>query len=92
MMTIMVSRVWYMFMHHGCYLAVKIVSNILKKAQGRKFEKEWIQLIDFIGIIPYGIIILNYLWFQYWQKSRNWLNKGQSSSNQLTIYFAKQPI
>ena len=26
--------------HHGCYLAVKIVSNILKKAQGRKFEKE----------------------------------------------------
>ena len=26
--------------HHGCYLAVKIVSNVLKKAQGRKFEKE----------------------------------------------------
>ena len=26
--------------HHGCYLAVKIVSYILKKAQGRKFEKE----------------------------------------------------
>ena len=26
--------------HHGCYLAVEIVSNILKKAQGRKFEKE----------------------------------------------------
>ena len=26
--------------YHGCYLAVKIVSNILKKAQGRKFEKE----------------------------------------------------
>ena len=26
--------------HHGFYLAVKIVSNILKKAQGRKFEKE----------------------------------------------------
>ena len=26
--------------HHGCYLAVKIVSNILKKAQGQKFEKE----------------------------------------------------
>ena len=26
--------------HHGCYLTVKIVSNILKKAQGRKFEKE----------------------------------------------------
>ena len=33
--------------HHGCYLAVKIVSNILKKAQGRKFEKEWIQFIDY---------------------------------------------
>ena len=26
--------------HHGCYLAVKIVSNILKKAQGRKFDKK----------------------------------------------------
>ena len=26
--------------HHGCYLPVKFVSNILKKAQGRKFEKE----------------------------------------------------
>ena len=26
--------------HHGCYLAVKIVSYILKKALGRKFEKE----------------------------------------------------
>ena len=26
--------------HHGCYLAVKMVSYILKKAQGRKFEKE----------------------------------------------------
>ena len=47
--------------HHGCYLAVKIVSNILKKAQVRKFEKEWIQFIDFIVIIPFGIIILNYL-------------------------------
>ena len=41
---------------------MKIVSNILKKAQGRKFEKEWIQFIDFIVIIPSGIIILNYLW------------------------------
>ena len=48
--------------HHGCYLAVKIVSYILKKAQGRKFEKEWIHFIDFIVIIPYGIIILNYLY------------------------------
>ena len=26
--------------HHGCYKAVKVVSNILKKAHGRKFEKE----------------------------------------------------
>ena len=26
--------------HPGCYLAVKIVSYILKKAQDRKFEKE----------------------------------------------------
>ena len=26
--------------HHGCYLAVKVVSNILKKAHGRKFQKE----------------------------------------------------
>ena len=25
-----------------------IISNILKKAKGRKFEKEWMQLIDFI--------------------------------------------
>ena len=47
--------------HHGCYLAVKIVSNILEKAQGRKYEKEWIQYIDFIVIIPFGIIIWNYL-------------------------------
>ena len=46
--------------HHGCYLAVKMVSYILKKAQGRKFEKEWIQFIDFIVIIPYGIIILKH--------------------------------
>ena len=42
-------------------IVVKIVSNILKKAQGQKFEKEWIQFIDFIVIIPSGIIILNYL-------------------------------
>ena len=25
--------------HHRCYLAVKIVSNILKKAQGQTFER-----------------------------------------------------
>ena len=37
--------------HHGCYLAVKIVSNILKKAQGRKFEKELIQFIDFFFLV-----------------------------------------
>ena len=30
----------YSLFHHGCYLAVKIVSNILKKAEGQKFEKE----------------------------------------------------
>ena len=36
--------------HHECYLAVKIVSNILKKAQGRKFEKECLQFIDYIII------------------------------------------
>ena len=45
------------YRHHGCYLAVKIVSNTLKKAQGRKFEKECIQSIDLITIIPFGIII-----------------------------------
>ena len=48
--------------HHDRYLDVKIVSNIQKKAQGRKFEKEWILFIDFNVIIPYGIIILNYLY------------------------------
>ena len=37
--------------HHGCYLAVKIVSNILRKAQGRKFEKEWIQFIDIMAYL-----------------------------------------
>ena len=36
--------------HHGCYLAVKIVSNILKKAQGRKFVKEC-NLRDELSII-----------------------------------------
>ena len=45
--------------HHGCYLAVKIVSYILKKGQGRPFEKERIQFIDLIVFIAHGI--LNYL-------------------------------
>ena len=40
--------------HHGFYLAVKIVSNILKKAQGRKFEKEWIQFIDYNSMVLNG--------------------------------------
>ena len=39
--------------HHGCYLAVKTVSNILKKAQGRNFEKEWIQFIDILMELQY---------------------------------------
>ena len=36
------SDVWLndVTLRQGCYLAVKIVSNILKKAKGQKFEKE----------------------------------------------------
>ena len=49
---------------------MKIVSNILKKAHGRKFEKEWMQFIDFIVIIPYGIIRLNYLKIFIWTFSK----------------------
>ena len=57
---------------HGCYLAVEIVSNILKKAQGQIWE--WPQFIDcvivvfpdhphfFMVIIPFLIIIWNYLY------------------------------
>ena len=33
--------------HQGCYLVEKIVSNILKKAHYGKFDKEWMQFIDF---------------------------------------------
>ena len=44
------------YSHHGYYLAVK-VSNILKKAHGRKFEKERIKFIDFTIIIPSEISI-----------------------------------
>ena len=38
---------------NACYLAVKVVSNILKKAHGGKFEKEWIKFIDFTVSIPF---------------------------------------
>ena len=43
--------------HHGCYLVEKVVSNILKKAHGRKFDKERMQFIDFI--------VYNSLWNHY---------------------------
>ena len=46
--------------HHGCYLALKNVSNS-KKAKDQKSEKECIQFIDFIVVIPCGIIVLNYI-------------------------------
>ena len=37
--------------HHECYLVDEIVSNILKKAYDRKFDKEWMQFIDLKDII-----------------------------------------
>ena len=51
------------------YLAVKIVSKILKKAQ--KFEKKWIQFIDFIIYSCYSheIIIENYYFYSFFYVS-----------------------
>ena len=37
----------YHYGHHGFYLVEKIVSNILKKALGRTFDRELMSLIDF---------------------------------------------
>ena len=63
---------------------MKFVSNILKKAQGRKFEKELIQFIDFIVIIPYGIIIFDYFEivqsFHYFFKVHFCLNFNQNAN------------
>ena len=51
----------------NCFLSVSYFRpwaffRTLKKAQGQKFETEGIQFIDFISIIPFGIIIWDYLY------------------------------